>query len=167
MIACLDVAYSKDVGRAACVLLRDWSDATAAEEHVTEVVGVAEYEPGQFYRRELPCLLAVLKQLATVPEVIVVDGYVWLGDGVPGLGGRLHAALGGTPAIVGVAKTCFVSAPAVPVLRGGTRRPLFVTANGMDVAEAANHVQAMHGAYRIPTALRRVDQLCRGRVSTA
>jgi deoxyribonuclease V len=166
MIACLDVAYSHDVGRAACVLLRDWTDASPAEEHVAEVVGVADYEPGQFYRRELPCLLAVLGRLARVPEVIVVDGYVWLGDGVPGLGARLHAALGGTAAVVGVAKTCFRSAPATPVVRGGSRKRLFVTVAGMDVAEAGGRVQAMHGPHRIPTALKRVDQLCRGRIST-
>jgi deoxyribonuclease V len=164
MIACLDVAYTGDVGRAACVPLKEWTDASPNEEHVAEVVGVADYEPGQFYRRELPCLLAVLGRLAVAPAVIVIDGYVWLGDGVPGLGGHLHSALGGTAAVIGVAKTCFLSAPGMPVLRGSSRRPLFVTAAGIDVAEAAHHIETMHGPYRIPTALKRVDQLCRGRL---
>ena len=32
-----------------------------------------------------------------------------------------------------------------------------VTAAGMDLAEAAGHIQAMHGPCRIPTLLKRVD----------
>jgi hypothetical protein len=35
------------------------------------------YEPGQFYRRELPYVLALLESLESSPAV-VVDGFVWL-----------------------------------------------------------------------------------------
>lgn len=45
---------------------------------------IAPYQPGEFYRRELPCLLAVLA-CGPVAEVIVVDGYVWLGPERAGL----------------------------------------------------------------------------------
>ncbi len=120
--------------------------------------GAAEYEPGAFYRRELPCLLEVLAR-GPCPNVIVVDGYVWLGDGKPGLGGHLHAAMGGI--VVGVAKTQYLSAPAVPVLRGTSRSPLFVTAAGVEPEVAASWIEDMHGPYRVPTLLRQVDALAR------
>jgi deoxyribonuclease V len=48
------------------------------------------------------------------------------------------------------------------VWRGGSRRPLYVTAAGMELDEVVHHVTAMHGAFRIPTILKRVHQLCRG-----
>ena len=44
-------------------------------------------EPGQFYKRELPCILELLKQVNPLPNYIVIDGYVYLGgDEKPGLG---------------------------------------------------------------------------------
>jgi deoxyribonuclease V len=91
---------------------------------------------------------------------MVVDGYVWLADCVPGLGGHLHAAVGGV--VVGVAKTKFAGCTsAVPVYRGASRSPLYVTAAGAAAAEAAGWVAGMHGPYRVPTILKRVDVLAR------
>jgi len=49
------------------------------------------------------------------------------------------------------------------VRRGGTDRPLYVTAAGRDRAEAAALVRDMAGEFRLPDALRRVDALARGR----
>jgi deoxyribonuclease V len=49
------------------------------------------------------------------------------------------------------------------VVRGGAR-PLHVTALGLDAADAAARVAAMHGPYRLPTLLKRADQLARGLV---
>jgi deoxyribonuclease V len=39
--------------------------------------------------------------------------------------------------------------------------PLFVSAIGMDVRDAAAHVRAMDGPHRTPTLLRLVDRLTR------
>jgi deoxyribonuclease V len=164
MLACVDVDYRGDDAVAACVLFSAWGDAEPAAELVERISGVAPYVPGQFYRRELPCLLALLGKLPTQPDVVIIDGYVWLaGEDRPGLGARLYEALSREVPVVGVAKTRFQSAHlAVPVVRGeGSTRPLFVTAAGLDAAVAAAHVQGMHGAYRIPTLLKRVDHLCR------
>lgn len=120
---------------------------------------MADYEPGAFYRRELPCLLDVLAR-GPRADIVVVDGYVWLGDGKAGLGAHLHAALGG--AVVGVAKTRFAGATdAIAVCRGVSRAPLYVSAAGMSTEEAAAMVAAMHGPYRVPTLLKRVDMLAR------
>ena len=164
MKACLDVDYRDEGAVAACVAFAEWADAAPALEVVERIAAVAEYEPGAFYKRELPCLLAVLAQLPERPSLVVVDGYVWLEDeSRPGLGARLFDALGGTVPVVGVAKTRFASCRvAVPVVRGeSATRPLWVTAAGMDVHEAAEAVKGMHGPHRLPTLLKRVDSLCR------
>jgi len=48
------------------------------------------------------------------------------------------------------------------VLRGDSSRPLFVTAAGMNADGAAELVRGMHGLHRLPTLLKRADQLARG-----
>lgn len=161
MIACLDVAYLDSHAVAAGVWLADWSDEIPASAATAIVSPVAEYEPGEFYRRELPCLLEVLA-LGPPARVVVVDGYATLGHGRPGLGARLFDAFESRVAVVGVAKTRYTSATeAVPVLRGTSRSPLFVTAVGMDVTAAAERIASMHGPYRLPTVLKLVDALAR------
>lgn len=163
MIACVDVDYRDDYALAACVLLNNWTDAVSAAERTARINKVAEYIPGQFYRRELPCLLAVLEPIRASLRVVVVDGYVWLGDeNHPGLGAHLYAALDNAVPVVGVAKTRFKdAAPVVEVTRGESANPLFVSAVGLPLADAVAHARALHGPYRLPTALKRVDQLCR------
>jgi deoxyribonuclease V len=163
MLACVDVAYRARGAAAACVLFRDWSDADSATEVVQAIADVEAYQSGRFYRRELPCLQSVLATVSDPLETIVVDGYVWLGEEKPGLGAHLYEALSQRVPIIGVAKTRFAGAPAEPVLRGGSRRPLYVSAVGFDPPTAARHIQSMHGTYRLPTLLCRVDQLCRQR----
>lgn len=163
MIACVDVAYQGNEASAACVLFRHWSDAQGEREIVAKTGTVAEYQPGLFYRRELPCLLAVLAMVQVPLETVIVDGYCWLEDNnKPGMGALLYEALGRSTAVIGVAKTRFAGATgAAPVLRGTSSRPLYVTAAGMGTLIAARHIQSMHGAHRIPTLLKRADQLSR------
>jgi len=158
MIACVDVDYRDRGAAAAGLWFSGWSASEELHRAVCHVPEVAEYEPGAFYRRELPCLLGVLA-LGPRPDVVVVDGYVWLGGGVPGLGGHLHEVFGGI--VVGVAKTRFASANAIAVDRGGSRSPLYVTAAGVAAETAAAWVSSMHGPYRVPTMLKRVDALAR------
>jgi len=163
MIVCLDAAYGAAGASAAAVLFHAWSDGESAGEIIVQLGSVAEYQPGLFYRRELPCLLAVLDIVREPLETVIVDGYVWLGDGdVPGLGAFLFEALKGVTPVVGVAKSTFAGACyAIPVFRGRSRRPLLVTAAGMDPVAAARNVAAMHGRHRIPTLLKRADLLSR------
>ncbi|MCK6545870.1 endonuclease V [Myxococcota bacterium] len=169
MIFATDVDYDEaaGTGRAAAVGFERWIDSQPLVERTRTHAPIAAYEPGSFYKRELPCLVPLLVDLAALHaiDVVVVDGYVDLGP-EPGLGRRLADALGAlglAPAIVGVAKTSYASAPAVEVLRGGSARPLFITAHGLDVGDAARLIASMHGAHRVPTLLRRVDQLARAR----
>jgi deoxyribonuclease V len=91
----------------------------------------------------------------------VVDGYADLDPGGrPGLGAYAHAEFG-IP-VIGVAKTAFRAAShAVPVLRGTSARPLFVTSAGMPRDAAAQLVRQMSGQHRLPDAIRRADTLAR------
>jgi deoxyribonuclease V len=164
VFAAVDVQYLES-GQAWAALVGAESATfpAAVAERVVVVDDVAPYVPGEFWRRELPCLRAVLDGVAEV-ELLVVDGYVDLDpSGRPGLGAYAREAF--AVPVIGVAKTRFVSAThAVPVLRGtsGAVRPLYVTATGLPMAEAAAMVREMAGRYRVPDGLRRVDALARG-----
>jgi deoxyribonuclease V len=166
--AAVDVHYPPAGGAvAAAVLARDARFAVVVGEHVARLTEVAEYQPGRFYLRELPALDAVLAQTGPL-DLLIVDGYVDLDPaGRPGLGAHAHERLG-VP-VVGVAKTAFRGAThAIPVNRGSAARPLYVTAAGVEPAEAAELVRRMAGPHRLPDALRRVDRLARtGQVSPA
>ena len=163
-IAFVDVHYAGERARAACVTATSWADPAPHDEWTIEVSQVAEYRPGHFFERELPSVLAVLERAPTEPSIVVVDGYVVLDSlGRPGLGAHLFEHLGKRVAVVGIAKRSFSGSDfAVHVVRGGSQNPLFVTAIGISDTEAANHVQHMHGAHRIPTLCSRVDHLSRG-----
>ena len=134
-------------------------------DHIGAVADVVEATgaPLAVHPGELPLLLAVLGGLERPPGTIIVDGYVWLDAGDrPGLGAMLYRALAERVAVVGIAKTGFAGATAsIPVVRGGSRRPLHVSAAGIDAGEAANGVRRMHGRHRIPTMLRLADSAAR------
>jgi deoxyribonuclease V len=161
LAAAVDVYYPPSGGaRAAAVIAADARFARVSRERVVKVPEVAPYRPGEFYLRELPPVRAVLDGLARL-GLLVVDGYVDLDPaGRPGLGKRAQEALG-VP-VIGVAKSRFATAThAVPVLRGRSGRPLYVTAAGLPVQDAVAVVQDMIGVFRMPDALRRADALAR------
>ncbi|MGF1577990.1 MAG: endonuclease V [Gemmataceae bacterium] len=163
MIACIDVDYRDNTAVAACVVIHDWTDAEPSAAYVQTIHSVAPYEPGAFYKRELPCVLAVLEQISEDVEIILVDGYVWLdGEGKTGLGAHLYEALGRKTPIIGVAKSSFhQNTAAEEVCRGESQRPLYVTSVGVNCVEAGKKVKSMDGDHRIPTILKTVDRLCR------
>jgi deoxyribonuclease V len=169
MLVCVDVDYrdgpdGRTSAFAAAVVFPDWVSSTSAAEHVVRIAEVAQYESGQFYKRELPCVLAVLEQVEFGMHGIIVDGYVLLDEhGTLGLGGHLWEAMARRVPIIGVAKNPFrgENPAAIALLRGDSSRPLYVTALGMEVETAAADVQRMHGRFRLPTMLKRVDRLCR------
>jgi deoxyribonuclease V len=164
MIVAIDVYYRHRSAVAAAVLFAQWTSEGETAHFCEPVERVEPYRPGSFFQRELPCVLKVLRRITTPLSTIVVDGYVWLGsDERPGLGGHLYTALDKTIPVIGVAKSYFrQSSNAVPVLRGKSRKPLHVTAAGMDPVRAATCIAGMHGPHRIPTLLKRVDALSRG-----
>lgn len=161
---CVDVHYTDNTATVAGVFFTDWARATPIRTVSISTPVAADYEPGAFYKRELPCILELLDSGAFMPGLIIVDGYVWLGTNRPGLGHHLFTTLGEMIPVIGVAKNYFEGAlDAVPIVRSKSKRPLYVTAAGVPVAEAAERVRTMHGSFRMPTLLKRADQLCRSR----
>lgn len=162
MKAALDVYYRTDgSAKAVCLLFADWADEIPARIFFKTTNGIAPYEPGRFYKRELPCLLDVLREVTLETlDTIVIDGYVYLTDDVYGLGGRLYEALNKLVPVIGVAKTKFRGSNknVIEVRRGDSHRPLYVTAIGTDLSVAASHIERMAGEHRLPTLLRLLDR---------
>src|SRR3984957_17481575 len=148
--AAVDVHYPAAGGaRAALVLADDPTFSQVLAQKTAFVAQVAGYVPGQFFRRELPPIRAVLAGVTGI-ELLVIDGYADLApDGKPRLGACVHAELG-VP-VVGVAKSFFATAThAIPVIRGHATNPLYVTAAGVPAAEAAELIRQMSGRFRLP-----------------
>lgn len=163
MIIAVDVHYAEHAVTTACAGVLRWEDATTAYERVHHSEEApAPYEPGQFYKRELPHVLRAIAEVPRPMATIIVDGHVWLKHDEPGLGAHLFTALREQIPIVGVAKKKYRDGVALPVLRGQSVQPLFVTAVGIDVTRTAELVRVMHGPHRLPTLLKRTDQLARG-----
>lgn len=168
-ILIIDVDYRADHAIASGVLIQDWTSSECAVFN-TRIEDVAEYEPGAFYKRELPCIHKLLYEVLDARpglklQAIVIDGYVFLdGEPIPkwGLGGYLNNSLAGEIPIIGVAKTHFHSAPeSVKLKRDNSTTPLYVTCAGMKQEQAMKNIASMHGLFRMPTMLKFVDQCCR------
>lgn len=99
----IDVYYytdnktSKEYAHTVAGLFNDYSDLDFEKVIVTRTDNIAEYEPGNFYKRELPPIIDVLKEIKKqgyILDTIIVDGYVHMceDDGITyhkGLGSRL------------------------------------------------------------------------------
>jgi deoxyribonuclease V len=162
LFVAVDVHYLDDSrARAAMVAAAEPRFSVVSCTRTVMVSVAAPYQPGAFYRRELPAVHAVIPASSPL-ALIVIDGYADLdAAGRPGLGAHVHAEFG-VP-VIGVAKTPFRTAThAAQVRRGRSSRPLYVTAAGMPTADAARLVGEMAGPYRLPAALKLADRLARG-----
>jgi len=164
VILAIDVDYQENSALVAGVSFLQWTDKEADQIFTTEVKGISEYESGSFYKRELPCILKLLEEHELKPEIIVVDGFVFLdGHSKAGLGKYLYDALNGESVVIGVAKRGYKNIDAkYSFCRGESKKPLFVTAEGVAADLALVEVSKMHGSFRIPDLLKKVDQVCRG-----
>lgn len=164
MILAVDVQYTLNAALAAGILFSDWKSDNTQQLLLKSIDKIAPYEPGSFYKRELPCILALLSEVNINLDVIIVDGYVMLGkDNTPGLGMHLYNSLNGAIPVIGVAKKEFIGTPnACQLQRGKSQKPLYITSVGIELSLAKFYIASMHGKYRIPTLLKKVDQLCRG-----
>ena len=163
-LVAVDVQYDDDLDLAcvAAVWFHDWERDAAAGHRLHFVEGLAPYVPGSFYQRELPCLLPLVSALIAElsPRAIVVDAHVDLDEGRPGLGRHLHHAILQEVEVIGVAKRPFHGGVGIPVVRGASRQPLWITATG-DPAAAAAGVARMAGPHRVPALLKEVDRRAR------
>ncbi len=159
MIAVFDVDYRDKQAQCACLLIDNWQ-ATAYKAYKVVIDNIADYESGSFYKRELPCLLQTIAQISEPIDCIVVDSYVTLGD-KKGLGAYLYEELPSKIPIIGVAKTKFLSANDVELLRGESVKPLYITSLGIEQQEAKSLIEQMAGEYRLPFILKEADRICR------
>jgi exodeoxyribonuclease-5/deoxyribonuclease V len=167
MILAFDTYYFDNKARTVCLAFSSWENDASYDVYTEELEGIADYEPGAFYKRELPCILSLLKQIGTEKtiEAIIVDGFVWLDDErKPGLGAHLYNALHAQVPVIGVAKTNFATIEQLKyeLYRGTSQRPLYITAAGMDLIEAAEKIRHMSGEHRIPALLKKLDGLTKG-----
>lgn len=163
-ILAVDVYYNDDdkTALAAGVIFTSWNDVKPLAEVSTTVSNVLPYEPGSFYKRELPCLIALIKDVKQEIDTIIIDGFVDV-DGHAGLGRYLYEALDKKIPIIGVAKTQFKNTECIQLVRKSTSSltPIYVTSIGIELEVACICIDAMHGDFRIPTLLKRVDHLSR------
>jgi deoxyribonuclease V len=163
LILATDVHYQGEVGYCAAVIFEEWHSQSFSKDLVVKTEGVQPYRPGEFFKRELPCITAMLGSIDFGLSCIVVDGYVFLdGKSRPGLGKYLYDSLDCAVPIIGVAKSAFDGlCDDFAVLRGQSKRPLYVTSIGCSLDYAKNSIISMSGDFRIPSMLKHADQLCR------
>lgn len=163
MILSFDTYYYENKAQTVCLAFETWTTKDNFSVYSEILEGIEEYIPGEFYKRELPCILSLLKKIdCEKVEVIVVDGFVFLDDNNKlGLGGHLYKQLGEKTPIIGVAKTNFASIVKNKreLKRGESKNPLFITSIGIDVDKAVEYINSMTGDYRIPTLLKHLDSL--------
>ena len=159
MLAALDVAYQDQFAAVGMVLFKSWDASAPSSVSMVPCRTPAAYTPGAFYRRELPCLLQAFESRGAACTHVLVDGYVHLQEPRrKGLGYHLYEHLAGRVMVIGVAKSPLaVARDFVPVLRGRSSRPLFVSAIGMDRFRAAAFVRTMAGEHRIPAMIKLAD----------
>jgi len=161
MIIAVDVYYEENKAKSVGVIFQGWEDSKPFEVIETFTENPHEYETGSFYKRELPCIQELLKLIdLNQIHTIVVDGYVYLNDEKkPGLGHHVYTHFSGKIPVIGVAKNAFRDNEAFvkKIYRGSSSKPLYITAVGIDLADAAQHIQRMHGEYRFPHLLKLLD----------
>ncbi|ASE60949.1 endonuclease V [Chryseobacterium indologenes] len=165
MIYAFDTYYYEDYANTVCIAFADWSSEKEVEIFTEQTSVPSGYESGAFYKRELPCIVSLLDKIVLRPgDIIIVDGYVTLdNEGKIGLGGYLYEVLKEQFPVVGIAKNEFTTPDSQrrSVVRGESKTPLFLTAKGIDVDEVKLKVEQMHGTFRIPALLKKLDQLTR------
>lgn len=165
MIYAFDTFYYEDFAKTVCIAFENWNSESESFIYTENTEINADYESGAFYKRELPCILSLLKQIDLADnDLIIVDGYITLDNtGKIGLGGYLYQSLNEKYPVIGIAKNGFASEDSLrkTVFRGESKTPLFLTAVGIDADEMKTNVENMHGAYRMPTLLKKLDQLTR------
>lgn len=163
MILAFDTYYYDGKAKTVCLEFEEWNESKNFKIHEEIIDNVEEYIPGEFYKRELPCIISLLNKIDLIHiEAIVVDGFVYLDDEKKyGLGGRLYEQLNHKIPIIGVAKTNFaaIEKDKLALVRGDSKKPLYITAIGITLDDAFEKVASMAGEYRFPTLLKELDRL--------
>lgn len=170
MILAIDVKYYDDHYKTCGVLFENFNS-----KEPTKILSLKvnkrpnDYIPGEFYKRERPCIVEFMKYYNLNPEYIIVDGFVNLYDNEDkhhyGLGSWVYSQLTNlgweTIKLIGVAKSnfCKTNEHAENVYRGKSKNPLYVQWTGWSTGkdEVHNYIKNMYGSYRIPEMLKIMD----------
>lgn len=159
MILIVDVHYVGNTAKVSAGLFDNWKSSVFSQVYQIYLDSVSEYISGEFYKRELPCILKILKLVKENYDFIVIDGYVYLGETEKvGLGWYLWDALDIKKPIIGVAKNYFKNTPdECFIFRGGSIKPLYITSIGLTLGAAKQHILEMSGEHRLPTLIKEID----------
>lgn len=161
-----DVAYHEGTGYGIGVVFSHFNDDTPAKVIEVTVPDVGEYVPGEFYKRELKVLEAIYAEYKKLykksPLVVFVDAYVDLGD-KKGCGRYFADAIDNDSVVIGIAKNEYKPATEAgvsqPILRGESKKHLFVTSTIIPKEDAGTLVEMLHGDNRHPTIIKKTDML--------
>jgi deoxyinosine 3'endonuclease (endonuclease V) len=163
-----DESICKTVG----VIFNSWTDTEPEKEIECLTSNFEPYIPGEFYKRELPGILELLKQVNLEEfDTIIVDSFLELIDKEsntrkPGLGlhladnlaktGQLHKGLN----IIGVAKSKFGKTGKIStaIYRGESKKPLWIQSLNKSNLDAGELIKNMAGPYRLPALLKILDK---------
>jgi deoxyribonuclease V len=163
MIVAIDVHYRTDIAKIVAIEFQNWTDAAPDKIVIAYKTDIDDYEPGASYKRELPCIVEIMQQIdLNTVDFLIVDGYVFLDSaGKKGLGYYVFEHFNKKIPIIGVAKSHFFDNDkfVLPILRGESKNPLYITAIGMELYEAADCIEKMDGSFRMPTLLKQLDTL--------
>lgn len=163
MIIVMDVDYGE---REACVA-GVFAERTDSKESCgflrLKVTDYGNYESGQFYKRELPCIQAILEKInCKILDLIIIDGYADFGTQRVSLGQAVYNTYQ-IPTIGIAKKACqYCHLMNTEVFRGSSKSPLFVTSYGISQEEARNIVTCMSGKNRLPYLVKLADSYARG-----
>ena len=165
-VVIIDADYDEEqkTGHAAGVVAESMTDEKAVKTVTAMVEGIGDYIPGQFYKRELKIVEAVISQLELKDiDLIVVDGYADSGTEEHALGTYVYEKY--NKPVIGIAKNKYprCTIENTEVYRGESKKPLYVTSKGISHEEAKSLVKAMAGEYRIPLLVKYADKLARDR----
>ena len=165
MVVIIDADYNEETreGHVAGIVAKDI--LAEKEEYVLTaiVTEVGDYIPGQFYKRELKSVEAIINQMKKEEiDLIVVDGYADSGTEEHALGTFVFEEY--NIPVIGIGKTrygrCVLEN--LEVYRGKkAKSPLYVTSKGMDNEKAKKLVRQMAGDNRLPYFVKLADTKAR------
>ncbi|REH00852.1 endonuclease V [Flavobacterium aquicola] len=163
MILAFDTYYYENKAKTVCLSFEDWNQEDKFEIYTETLFEIEEYVSGEFYKRELPCIISLISKIDLKKvNLIIIDGFVFLNDESKfGLGAYLYHELNKKIPIIGVAKRDFatIEKNRIKLYRGKSENPLFITSIGIELNIASKIIEEMNGKYRIPTLLKEVDRL--------
>ena len=162
----IDTYYTEENAYTVGVFFSKWDDTEPLKIIKRIIKPEYPYVPGEFYKRELPCIMDLLggvdfDSLST----IIVDGFVRIekdGEMVSGLGEHLYDEVKDWGiSVIGVAKSKFDGCEnwSIPIIRKAGSKPLYVQGIGRYTDEmAASLIKGMAGPNKLPILLQRLDR---------